>query len=380
MSTFTNTITISMMLSMMLSVAYANQCTTFNQVGHQFGPNPDVDSIQGIDAGQCCDACHANSNCKGWTWTDLNYGPVENCFMYSEPSDGVTYHDDCVSGNPVSQCRWVGDVYNIPGGFSCYSQTDAEIDAVLHGACEAAYPGSHAASGVELQDYQNIVDLPATPVWPGAPTCPGCDGCDNGGGRFCMIQPFWDPSYWTPNHVGAVLSATCLVCGPPVPPPSCALRYRLLFAHSETHQAYSALRLNGDPDDACNPIHGSHQHHGYGQLKESHAVRLYENGDCTGATEDLYCAEWLDYASMPSPAFGTCSNDGTTLSLTGLPDEVSHVMSGGNWLSVPVVNNAVDVVCPGGSWEVDACSGPDCDWNTEFMYNIMDTSGSNCYC
>lgn len=284
-----------------------------------------------------------------------------------------------VSSSYASQCKWVGDVYNIPGGFWCGSQTDAEIDAKLHGACENAYPGSHAASGVELQDYQNIVDLPDTPVWPGAPTCPGCDGCDNGGGRYCMISPSWDVSDWTVNHVGAVLSATCLVCGPPVVP-ECALRYRLLFAHSPDHLSYRALRTNGGVDDDCVAVDDGHQHLGYSPHKETHSVRLYEHDDCTGFSDDVACGDWLDYAAMPSASFGTCSNDGTTLTVTGLPVEATHVMSGGNWVGVPVVDGSVSVVCPGGSGEVDVCAGPDCEWSSELMYNLMDSGVGSCAC
>lgn len=161
---------------------------------------------------------------------------------------------------------------------------------------------------------------------------------------------------------------------------SCRLNYRLLFAHSPAHGSYRALRVNGQEDDECEVISTSHQHLGYGPLKESHSVRLFANGDCTGTSVDLECTPWLDYASMPSTDFGSCSHNGTHLSLSGLPNEATHVMSGGDWVSVSVVGNSATVLCPGDSWEVDVCSGVDCDWNTELMYNMVDAGTESCIC
>jgi len=55
-------------------------------------------------------------------------------------------------------------------------------------------------------------------------------------------------------------------------------------------------------------------------------------------------------------------------------------MSGGNWASVAVVNGNAVVVCPGTSGEVGVCSGVNCDWNTEYMYNLLDAGVGPCAC
>jgi hypothetical protein len=162
--------------------------------------------------------------------------------------------------------------------------------------------------------------------------------------------------------------------------PQCALRYRLLFAHSPTHLSYSALRVNGDVDDTCHPIGGSHQHVGDSLHREAHSVMLFANDDCTGSTDLLDCDEWLDYDATPSASFGTCSNDGSTLTVSGLPEEVTHVISGGDWLSVAVVNGTAEVACPSGSGEVGVCSGVDCNFSTEFMYNLLNAAVGSCVC
>lgn len=253
------------------NVNACDTCLQFPSVGHQTGPNYSWD-VRNLTTDECCDECLSEDGCQGWTWTNLNWDSTgTHCFMYSEPSDGVTPHSDCVSGNPD-----------------------------------------------------------------------------------------------------------------PTPCPSCTLLYRLMFAHSETHQSYKATLVTpyeGNTHDiTCEAIGTSHHFVGVGPEKESHVARLYENADCTGAYEDVTCSPWLDYSSMPSSAFGTCSHDGTTLSITGLPKEVTHVMSGGDWTAVPVVEGAVDVVCPGASGEVGVCSGPDCDWLTEFLYNLVEAGSGSCSC
>ena len=166
-----------------------------------------------------------------------------------------------------------------------------------------------------------------------------------------------------------------LDCGP-----TCALRYRMLYAHSKTQSSYRALRLNGGEDDTCEEIGSSHHHVGVGPEKETHSVRLFLNNDCTGVSEDLVCDPWMDYASMPSPDFGSCVANGTHLVVNGLPQEATHVMSGGDWSSVSVVGNSATVVCPGGSGEVSVCSGVDCDWLSELMYNLIDAGTGACNC
>ena len=167
---------------------------------------------------------------------------------------------------------------------------------------------------------------------------------------------------------------------------TCKLNYRLLFAHSTTYQAYRATLVTpyqGETHDiTCHLMGDSHHFVGVGPEKESKVVRVYENSDCTGSFKDIECNPWLTYGEMPSSDFGTCSNNGTHLTLTGLPDEATHVMSGGDptWSGVPVVGNSVEVLCPGGSWEVNVCAGPDCDWVTELMYNMVDAGAGSCYC
>lgn len=163
------------------------------------------------------------------------------------------------------------------------------------------------------------------------------------------------------------------------PKQECNHWYRLLYAHSPNHLSYQAVRFNGETDDLCHQMGDSHHYLGYGNDKEIRGVLLFENDDCTGCAELEKC-NWNGYSEMPGVQFGTCSNDGTTLTITGLPSEATHVMSGADWVGVPVSGNQVSVPCHGGSGEVNVCSGPDCDWQTEFMYNILDAGVGSCDC
>ena len=142
----------------------------------------------------------------------------------------------------IGPYRWVGNVNDIPGGFSCGRDTDAEIDANLNAACELAYPGSFAATGEQLADYQNIIDMPLEPNNIHVPACPNCRGCDLDLGRNCIIAGLnnWTESTWL-AHGGEVLGAVCLVETVVVEPPSCTLLDRLMFAHSGSHLSYKAI-------------------------------------------------------------------------------------------------------------------------------------------
>lgn len=123
--------------------------------------------------------------------------------------------------------QFVGNVLYIDGnsGFSCGSMNDAFIDNKLHTACAETYPGSRAVTGDEL--VAGVLGLPDNPPYAGVPACPGCDGCDNGGGRYCTFsEDTWnDPSTWSINHVGNVLTAVCVVT---VEPPTCYLGEHLV--------------------------------------------------------------------------------------------------------------------------------------------------------
>lgn len=98
------------------------------------------------------------------------------------------------------------------------SQSDAQQDALMDAACAAAYPGSVAASGVELASGA-IVALPAsntTGDWLTV-TCPGCEGlahsgCVDGHARNC-VDPGdpWPTTVWD-SHDFCHTSTRSVVC------------------------------------------------------------------------------------------------------------------------------------------------------------------------
>ena len=77
-------------------------CETFTNIGHQDGPGGYTSIPNILSVEQCCSLCRLDGNCQGWTLTGESYG--NTCFLYNTPSDGVTPHDDCISGNPNGNC------------------------------------------------------------------------------------------------------------------------------------------------------------------------------------------------------------------------------------------------------------------------------------
>lgn len=128
------------------------------------------------------------------------------------PNDLLFLKPQSINIEPVNRnCIWVGDVQNIQGGFNCNNMTDEEIDIRLHNACNNTYPGSHAATGEELQNYQNIINHSQYPIWPTIPSCPGCNGCNNNG-RYSLEDYNWDSNSWRLHENKTIISAICLSC------------------------------------------------------------------------------------------------------------------------------------------------------------------------
>jgi hypothetical protein len=81
-----------------------SECEQYPLVGHQDGPLNGYSDLRDIvDADACCDICEGDTNCEGFTWTDLIFDPTgTHCVLYDTPSDGCTPHPNCISGNPSS--------------------------------------------------------------------------------------------------------------------------------------------------------------------------------------------------------------------------------------------------------------------------------------
>ena len=80
--------------------ALAASCGLFVGVGHQDGPGG-YTSFPGFSVADCCDACAEDPACASFTRTDEDWIDGVQCYLYDTPSDGVTVHSDCVSGNAL---------------------------------------------------------------------------------------------------------------------------------------------------------------------------------------------------------------------------------------------------------------------------------------
>jgi len=88
--------------SQFVSQVQAQTCSLFPLVGHQTGPGGFRDIRNLTQPELCCDECNYDPLCEGFTWTDLIYDPSgQHCYLYDTPSDGCTFHSNCVSGNPA---------------------------------------------------------------------------------------------------------------------------------------------------------------------------------------------------------------------------------------------------------------------------------------
>ncbi len=77
-------------------------CEVFTDIGHQDGANGFTEFANITSNDACCALCRADSQCEGWTLAGPNFD--NTCFLYDTPSDGVTIHVGCSSGNPTNDC------------------------------------------------------------------------------------------------------------------------------------------------------------------------------------------------------------------------------------------------------------------------------------
>lgn len=199
-------------------------------------------------------------------------------------------------------------------------------------------------------------------------TCPGTDECwvDQ-----CCGYPVCVPH-----------SRMCSHCGGTPFTPTCSLAATVFDVSEENGNdvSYKPVRSDGTSISGAQCYEGGEHHRrvGYGPNREGYQVKVFDSQDCSGQGSLLSC-ERHDYGTIPDAYFGSCSNDGTTLTidLSGTPVE-SVVAEGTGWgCEQPNGNGHIILNCPVDYFELYADNT--CSFANGFVGDQIFPSGS-CTC